>query len=526
MKTIQTRFNQLKSILLTPFNYSNGINKVAFYLFLLINLIVLFNVVSHSPRGIYDRDGHMELVFAYSEGRIPDVTDGREYHSAYLPYLIPAAAYKISNELQLNQVFTLDDHQDSVLARRIYQYFLSWHDDPNYAIAAKAGQFQMFFVSIGITYLLAVLCKKIMQENPIFQVVSLATLGILPVYYRSLSMIRGEPYLAFFLLSTLLFTINIYNEKNASLKNILFAGLSIGFAVLSRHMGLILGPMIAIYALILVILKEINLRYFLKTIFPIGIIAILLAATFFVPYLYNNDYAFFPKAEAFNNYPSTFSFSNISPDYFTDFALDTLFIDPVRPEFSNTFFPILYADTFGDYWGYFLIRGIDIETGKYLGSSTLSGYYYDFLFLDKSFPPEKFNWETNRYEMGIYLGVINALSLPILFMFIHGFFLAIQSVFQAFWKRSQIILSGQGLIVTLLFGNFLMFLYLVIRYGGNEMVKATYILHVFPLLSILSGYSFTQIQKLKKIPNLLIYALVIIIIFRIPSLFSHWTPWW
>lgn len=353
--------SKIKSSLLAPFKYFDGVNKRAILLFVLINSIVLFNVISHAPKGNYDLDSHMDLVLALSEGRIPDENDGRDYHSPYLPYLIPAAIYRVATELQFDQIFTIKGNQGNVFARSIYYNFLSWHKDTNYAMAAKAGQFQMFFVSISITYLLAILSKKIMPENPSFQSVSLATLGFLPVYYRSLSMLRGESFLALFMLSAFLFTINVYIEKNASPRNIILAGASIGLAVLSRHLGVILGPMIALYALLLVILKRVDFRYFLKTIFPIGIIAMILASTFFGPYLYRNNYKLFPQSSAFNNYPDDFSISNVSPDYFTDLALDKLFIDPVRPEFSNAFFPMLYSDTFGDYWGYFLVSGKDIE---------------------------------------------------------------------------------------------------------------------------------------------------------------------
>ena len=40
------------------------------------------------------------------------------------------------------------------------------------------------------------------------------------------------------------------------------------------------------------------------------------------------------------------------------------FTNPIRPNFSNQFISILYADTWGDYWGYFVFTSTKLDLGR------------------------------------------------------------------------------------------------------------------------------------------------------------------
>ena len=41
-----------------------------------------------------------------------------------------------------------------------------------------------------------------------------------------------------------------------------------------------------------------------------------------------------------------------------------MFYKPIRPYFSNQFFPILYSDLWGDYWGHFVFTSRDLLAGR------------------------------------------------------------------------------------------------------------------------------------------------------------------
>ena len=41
-----------------------------------------------------------------------------------------------------------------------------------------------------------------------------------------------------------------------------------------------------------------------------------------------------------------------------------MFSKPIRPNFPNEFFPIIYSDLWGDYWGYFSFTRDAVLTGR------------------------------------------------------------------------------------------------------------------------------------------------------------------
>ena len=99
---------------------------------------------------------------------------------------------------------------------------------------------------------------------------------------------------------------------------------------------------------------------------------------------------------AFNRDPSSFSFRNQPLSFYFGLGLNDIFSKPIRGfSMTNMVLPVLYADTWGDYWGYFNVT---------MGKGGL---------------------DTN-YEIVPYLGRVNLISLfPICFIF--GIFLFIKN---------------------------------------------------------------------------------------------------
>src|SRR4029078_10874276 len=84
-------------------------------------------------------------------------------------------------------------------------------------------------------------------------------------------------------------------------------------------------------------------------------------------------------------------------------GLDRLFRDPVRPVFRNKLLPIFYSETWGDYWGVFVVYARDAKTGQFLRARRLEEA------LTAPAHPEA--WDTNRERIAPYLGRVNLAAL-------------------------------------------------------------------------------------------------------------------
>ena len=155
--------------------------------------------------------------------------------------------------------------------------------------------------------------------------------------------------------SSSLLSIYLINEilKTTSLnyKLILATGISLGLLVLSRQWGFFIFP--AIFLLVIWIFIQDRQTGWLRTrqFFLITLLSAIIGGWFYI-HLYL-DYGTF---SAFNikqpKYPST----EETLSFFRQTELQNLklFQEPVRPVFDHqSFFAIMYSETWGDYWGYF-----------------------------------------------------------------------------------------------------------------------------------------------------------------------------
>ena len=156
---------------------------------------------------------------------------------------------------------------------------------------------------------------------------------------------------------------------------------------------------------------------------------------------------------------------------------------------TNMLLPVLYADTWGDYWGYFTVT---------MGRGGLN----------------------TNYEIVPYLGRVNLFSLIPTVCFIAGIFLFIKN--QKFMKRER-------LFYILIFSaiNFIWFGYLwfLIKYPipqKGDTIKGTYILNLIHLLPFFGAYFLDKIKEYsKKFFNFLFALLLIIFIHNIPAMITR-----
>ena len=113
--------------------------------------------------------------------------------------------------------------------------------------------------------------------------------------------------------------------------------------------------------------------------------------------------------------------------------MDTLFSDPLRSTFGLKILPILYTETWGDYWGYFVFYAREKQNGRYI-----EGLYAD----SNRISPEKvvsgeLRFETNRYNINSYLGRVNAVSIVPSCLFLAGFLIGLTTLWQSVRNKLQ-----------------------------------------------------------------------------------------
>src|SRR5574341_1081350 len=152
----------------SPFYHRGRLDRILLAIYLLINALVLINALA-------------------SHWRLPTKAETGQYYSPPLPYILPA----ILTAAQIGL----------------------WK-------AVKLAQLINVLLAMGLTYYLLKICDLIGPENSHLKIASIGMLGILPVFYRSFSLIRGEPYLAFLAVYITHRTLLIFLKKEITTFNV------------------------------------------------------------------------------------------------------------------------------------------------------------------------------------------------------------------------------------------------------------------------------------------------------------------
>ncbi|MBW1786365.1 MAG: glycosyltransferase family 39 protein [Deltaproteobacteria bacterium] len=480
MNGITTRLNQL----IKPFRGEKGFDKPLLIVFFVVNSIVLVNACLHDPGIGYDAYEHLKYIQALSEMRLVTPDDSYEFFSPPLPYLLPALFDGLTG--------------------------LKWY------WVMKFAQFLNFLLSLCLTFYVIKVCR-IISNRPQLKFCSILLLGLLPVYYKTFAMVRGEPYVAFFSLVILYYCLMVSAEKSYNLKNASILGLAMGLCALSRQWGVLLFPAVFLYFIFEWVHLPTHRRDIARTL-CVCLLVIFLISGWFYAWL-NIRYG---SVTAFNRKPKpSFSLSNQPLEFYFGLSPEMLFTDPVRPHFPNRFLPIFYSEMWGDYWGFFVVYGLDKNWPRYLDGWTLSE------ILATGQRPA---WlETNYDTIGRYLGRVNLVSLfpsALAFMAIFVYFMGITrrrtKEDHRKWERevSKFLLLGMA---STMMGYF-WFLVMYPSIGKGDTIKTSYVLMILPYVAILTGM---LIVKIKKRWNGIYYftlaALLICFIYNIRAMITNYS---
>ena len=484
-------------------NWPLGTKYWPLVIFMTMNSIVLFNALVHPAAAAYDGGSHLAYIQVLAHGRLPTPWDTNEFFSPPLPYILPALAYAAG---------------------------LAW------SFTEKLAQIQNVFVSMGTIFIFMQIAQKFHPGNNRFKVASLALLALMPVYYKSFAFVRGEPWVTLFCVLITYEIISI-NWQEDSLKKLLRRagrlGLWLGLAALARQWGFLLWISVALFLLgqwwhlrtgtinPLVQRKETGLAPIrnLRGRMPVIVLCTFIIALAVSGWFYLHLQLRYESIAAFNRpLQPLFSQTNSSYTFYTGLGNGKLFSEPIRPSFPNQFWPQFYAEFWGDYEAYFLVYGRDLRTNHWLTG----------LVLEEALQAQSPWLDTNRNEIAAYLGRVNLAALGISALFIAG----IMNGFRFFWLW----LKGKNLdkfstarafiwlvIAVSAFGYFV-FLILVPNPGNGDTIKATYLLHTYPLIALLTADLLETIRSRSRLVYRLLWLIIgLTSLLLIPTFYTHYT---
>lgn len=440
------------------------VDKFIFYIILLSTFyILIFNIFHYSPILGYDGEAHFNYVdfmamYLPNKLVLPLAQDTREFFSPPVGYLFPSLAQVVCRNVIISNNFASDCQ-------------------PIYGKATQVFQSVLYIVTLLINlYTL----KLFNRSKSLINSGYLLLLSLLAVNYRTLSMIRGEPYILFFMSIFILiiykFSLNNFEYK---FKNILFTGVIIALLALSRQWAFLLFLPI----IILAVKPKLNFKF---QHFKFWLSSSLIGALF-SSWFYFNLYFRYGSFTSFNQAKPPFSFKNQPFDFYfpTIKQIDYIFTSPIRPFLDNQFFGILYADLWGDYWGYFSFTSRFLDVGR------------------------------NQLLIGSYFSRVNVISIFTTLLIIIFCYLSVKS-----FKNVYLV----QFLKLAIFSSFFGYLMFSISFPENngDTIKASYIIQLFHLAVFLASIYFQKLKTINlRIYKLLLFFLTIIYIHNYQTYLSH-----
>ena len=411
--------------------------QLVWALFSAVNATVFFNVLFHDPRIGYDALSHLAYVKILASGHLPVEGQTIEYHSPPLPYLLPAllAAPGWLSEGAVN----------------------------------KLAQLQNVLCSLGITLLMLRLSERLAPGKTLVKLGALGLLGSLPVYYKTMVMVRGEPLLALLALLVLERSLTLFLDPAPRLGRAARTGVLFGLLVLARQWGFFFYPALGLWLLALVVRRRERFLPHLKALAVCWGVAFVIGSWFYFVQLGR-----YGSLTRFNRPAAGFSLANQPREFYFGLGLDKLFSEPIREAFPNQLLPIFHAETYGDYWGYFLVKQ----------------QFWNEVVVH------------NREQIKGYLGRACLLGLLPSAVLVAALLLGLGALGPLLRRRLPDDELGPpataALLALAVVVSWLGYLWFLISYpnlGKGDTIKASYLLQLFPLLALLGGLLLERLRS-------------------------------
>jgi 4-amino-4-deoxy-L-arabinose transferase-like glycosyltransferase len=280
---------------------------------MMFGFIAVWNAHSYPPLGGFDAAEHIDYARAIADrGELP--VGG----AAYTPpgfYVLAAGAIKIGEALDLDQ-------------------------------PERAAQYLNAVLGIGTALLLWWLARLLFPRRPI---VSSATLGFFlacPIVLRTVAMFHPQPLALFLSTLALVLTARMIVERRYALWDWVSLALTLAATQLTRSVGLWTVGVVILTLVVTAVAQPGQRRRIRKGLGACAAAALLLALPWYIHLELTTDTAIFGRgftaAPLADRWPGAFYVSPGLPD---------VFAHPHRGDLPPRFFPMLYADTWGDYFG-------------------------------------------------------------------------------------------------------------------------------------------------------------------------------
>ena len=460
------------------------LDPVLVVLLVLINGLVLFNTVVYEPDFPGDAAEFKRYTAALAAGRLPEKTDSREFFTPPLPFVMPAA----------------------LLAAGV-----------PYSTAMKLGQNVNVLYSAALLLVVLLLVEELRPGDRAPKRIALLLLAMLPVYQHAFVYMRGEPPLALGTALVLLLAIRELSRPDWRPRALATLGLVMGLMLLCRQQGVFVVLAVSAYAGLRLLAtperRALRLRAFTLSLVVAGAVG---------GWFYLSLWDRFKTPMAFNKPRIPPSFANRPPDFYFGTGNGELFSRPSRPHFTGQFLPTLYADAWGDYYGYFLLYVFHCGKDRFVPPWE---WEKD---LDKWRDPQRFR--TNLFTRTPDLGRTNILALgptALCLLGLAGGILALPRLAGRDPRPPSTLRPLLALTIALTLGGyFFLLLSFSPSFARGTTIKATYMLQVFPLFAVLGADALARLRERSRPAfTLVVSGLGLLLLHNAPLLVTAFWPW-
>lgn len=449
-----------------------GVNRLSTFSKLLIFavlLLALTNAYLHNPEVGYDADDYLEYIETVAHGGLPEKEWNDEFFTPPLPFVLPA------------------------LIEIIFHF--------PFPTIFKIAQFINVLVATGSVLLIARICNRLTGGGDTSRDLAIAFILILPVFFKTHAFVRADPYLLFFILLYIEQLVRVA-QANVSLPAFsIQSGLAFGAVMLSRQWGMLVLPGVFLFAFLLLRMEKERWKGLLAAFAFSGAIAFLVSGWFYIS-LYNR----YDTLTPFNRNPNErFILRNHPRLFYIGTGGEELFTNPIRDSFDSQVIPVLYSETWGDYWCYFSVYGKEIRSGD-----PVTGGFLRYALRREGWESEI---ETNRFDIAPYLGRVNAVSLLPTAIAVVSAGWGVLNAFRGISPRRRDplwihITLFTAIIVSTLIG----YAWFLIRFPDfhGDTIKTAYIIQIFPFIAILIGVFVERISRGRRWISWLILGVMLL----------------
>lgn len=336
-------------------------------------------------------------------------------------------------------------------------------------LSLKVAQFFNLILSIILLFFLLNICDIIKNGDYLFKIQTMLILGVFPAYYKTFAFPRPNPYLATCSIIAVYCFLKYLREKKVT--PLILCGFFLGLSILSIQLGLFVILGIFGSGIFFFVMKKESFISLIKTYSILLVTAFIVGGAFYLHLFFTTGS--FIKYVASPDTDNIFFFDNQPASFYFSLSLDKLFTVPLQGSFYNQLWPILYSEIWGDYWMRFsVVHSRDI-------------------FLNR------------------YLGIVNFLNLVPSLIILSSIIFCLVLAFKNRIKMTMFVLLS---IVLTIFIGYLWFLIQYTAFEEGEAIKAVYLVHIFPFISILTSFFLSYIKKTyRKLYFILVIYFILIL---------------